>query len=130
MQKGHTLHFKCISCGGDVHFSIFDLDSKIPIPCHSCSKQYSFSDPILIRQLKKFEALCCKIHDAEEILGSACVGIDVGEHHIKVPYKLLLTRLSSNLDLTIEGRKIPIAFRIEPGQDPHIAAALEKYLME
>lgn len=130
MQKGHSLHFQCLSCGADVQFSIFELDSSAAIPCHRCEKQYSFNDPVLKRQLKKFEALCCKIVDAEEILGNACVGIDIGEHHVKVPYKLLLTRLGSSLDLNIEGRKIPIAFRIEPGQDPYIAKAVANNLVE
>lgn len=123
MQKGHTLHFKCLSCHTPVHFSIFDLDNHLSIPCHSCTKKYAFTDPILIRQLKKFEALCYHIHNAEEILGNANVGVDVGEHHVKVPYKLLLTRLNSTLDLTMEGRKVSIVFRVEPIQDQKIASA-------
>lgn len=123
MQKSHTLHFKCLSCHAPVHFSIFDLDNHGTIPCHSCAKKYAFTDPTLIRQLKKFEALCCAIHDSEEILGKACVGVDVGDHHVKVPYKLLLTRLSSSLDLIMDGHTMSIAFRVEPIQDPQVAAA-------
>ena len=117
MQKGHTLQFKCLSCGSPVTFSVFDLDSQTAISCHSCKKKYAFTDPTLIRQLKKFEALCRQIQDSEEILGIASVGVDVGEHHVKVPYKLLLTRLSSSLDLDMAGQKVSIFFRIEPARD-------------
>lgn len=117
MQMGNTLQFDCLQCGGNLRFSIFDLDHQKPLRCEGCGKKYVFTDPTLIRQIKKFEALCRQIHDSEEILGSACVGVDVGEHHVKVPYKLLLTRLSSHLDLNMEGHKVSITFRIEPIKD-------------
>lgn len=127
MQKGHTLQFKCLSCGSPVTFSIFDLDIQAAICCHGCEKKYAFTDPTLIRQLKKFEALCRQIQDSEEILGAACVGVDVGEHHVKVPYKLLLTRLSSSLDLNMAGHKVSIFFRIEPARDIPTVPLLRDY---
>lgn len=113
-QKGNTLQFNCLGCKNPVIFSVFDLDQHIPIPCSGCSKKYAFDDETLIRQMKKFEALCRQIQNSEEILGGTSVGVDVGEHHVKVPYKLLLTRLSSSLELTIGGQKVSIFFRIEP----------------
>lgn len=118
MQKGHTLYFKCLSCETPVRFSIFELEAHRPLTCPHCQKQYVFSDATLIRQIKKFEALCHQIHDSEEILGHANVGVDVGEHHVKVPYKLLLTRLSSCLDLDFGGHPLSITFRIEPTKEP------------
>jgi hypothetical protein len=121
MQKGHSLQFKCLSCTSPVAFSIFELDNQENICCPSCQKKYAFSDPNLIRQLKKFEALCRQIQDSEEILGAASVGVDVGEHHVKVPYKLLLTRLSSSLDLSMSGQKVSIFFRIEPTRETPVA---------
>ena len=117
MQKGHTLYFKCISCDAPVRFSVLDLSENSSTACPECGKLYAFTDVTLVRQIKKFEALCRQIHESEEILGNANVGVDVGEHHVKVPYKLLLTRLSSSLDLNIEGKKISITFRIEPTKD-------------
>lgn len=117
MQKGHSLCFKCLSCSSSINFSIFDLDHFASIDCQTCSKKYAFTDSTLMKQIKKFEALCCAIHNAEEILGNASVGVDVGTHHVKVPYKLLLTRLSSSLDLIMNGQTISITFRIEPVQD-------------
>lgn len=117
MQKGHTLHFNCLCCKSPVTFSVFELDRQEAIPCAGCSKKYAFTDPTLVRQMKKFDALCRQIQDSEEILGGSSVGVDVGEHHVKVPYKLLLTRLSSSLELTMAGQKVSIFFRIEPTKD-------------
>lgn len=123
MQKGHHLQFNCLHCQKVIRFSVFDLEANQPIGCANCVKKYAFTDPVLIRQIKKFEALCRQICESEEILGSASVGIDCGEHHVKVPYKLLLCRLSSCLDLKIGDQPISIAFRMEPLQDtpiPHL----------
>src|ERR1700721_993497 len=101
MQKGHVLQFSCQRCKTPVKFSVFELEaSNAPIQCSQCAKKYALNDDTLKTQLRKFEALCRQIVESEEILGNTAVGIDVGDHHVKVPYKLLLTRLSSNLDLT------------------------------
>ncbi len=118
MQKGHHLEFACLGCKTPVTFSIFELDkSEAPVVCSNCNKQYLLQDETLKRQLKKFEALCKQIVDSEEILGNTSIGIDVGEHQVKIPYKLLLTRLNSSLDLTIGDQKVSIVFRLEPRLD-------------
>jgi hypothetical protein len=118
MQKGHNLQFDCISCKQVVNFSIFDLKSDgDPLSCICCNKQYILDDSNLRRQLKKFEALCRQIVESEEILGSTSVGINIGEHHIKIPYKLLLTRLNSSIELVIGDQPINIVFRLEPALD-------------
>src|SRR5690242_15916590 len=106
MQKGHHLQFDCQGCKKPIRFSVFQLESATPIMCEQCQKAYQFSDPTLIRQIKKFEALCRQICDSEEILSNTAVGIDVGDRHVKVPFKLLLTRLSSRLDLRIGDQPI------------------------
>ncbi|MDR3624883.1 MAG: hypothetical protein P4L16_07085 [Chlamydiales bacterium] len=117
MQKGPHLTFNCVVCSHPVVFSVWS-EEEFPyfLSCCSCEKKYGFSQEIT-RQLKKFEALCLQIHHSEEILGNTQVAIDVGPHHIKVPYRLLLTRLSSVMDLTIGDKKIEIAFRTEPLND-------------
>jgi hypothetical protein len=118
MQKGHKLQFNCQSCKQPVRFSVFELDGQdSQICCTHCTKKYALDDETLKRQLTKFEALCKQIHESEEILGKACVGVDVGEHQVKIPYKLLLTRLNSSMDLTIGGQPLSISFRIEPITD-------------
>lgn len=115
MQKGHKLEFACQCCGAPILFSVFHLDAvNHVVACLSCDKKYAFNDETLLRQLNKFEKLCQQINESEEILGDASVGIDVGGHHVEVPYKLLLTRLNSNLDLMIGNRPCKIRFRIEP----------------
>lgn len=118
MQKGHMLQFNCKSCKQPVRFSIFDLDARdSPISCPECSKKYAFTDETLKRQLKKFEALCRQILESEEILGNTAVGIAVGEHQVKIPYKLLLTRLNSSLELLLGDEPVSVIFRMEPAKD-------------
>lgn len=116
MQRGHSLEFECRQCQKNIKFSIFDVDQK-NITCQHCSKKYCFDDEVLIRQLKKFEALCRQIQESEEILGSAYIGVDAGDKSVKIPFKLLLTRLNSKLDLKLDKESLPISFRFEPLQD-------------
>lgn len=118
MQKFKMLQFSCQSCQHPVCFSVFELEGRDAlINCSQCTKKYAFHDEALKRQIKKFEALCRQIQDSAEILSNTAVGIDVGEHHVKIPYKLLLTRLSSTLDLMIGNQPVSIAFRFEPLRD-------------
>ncbi len=120
MKKSHHLQFCCHKCHNPIHFSVFDLDQKKMIGCTTCNIAYDFNDETLMRQLRLFEALCRQIRLSEEILSCTCVGISVGDREIKVPYKLLLTRLNSTLDLTVAGKPLSISFRIEPAQDMSI----------
>lgn len=117
MQKGHHLQFECQSCKHPVRFSIFELDTHAEIHCPGCKKPYLFDDPKLIRQLTKFAALCHQIRESEEILSTTSVGVDVDGKQVKVPFKILLTRLSSCLDLVINGKPFVISFRLEPLND-------------
>lgn len=118
MPSKDTLQFDCQGCKKPVQFSIFDLDANRGlICCGHCKKKYELSDPVLSRQLKKFESLCRQLIDCEEILGNTAVGINVGEHHVKIPFRLLLTRLGSKLDLMIGNQPLSISFRIEPVKD-------------
>jgi DNA-directed RNA polymerase subunit RPC12/RpoP len=118
MQKGQFLQFKCQGCKEPVNFSLFDLDEQeVVIACSHCQKKYALNDENLKRQIGLFEALCRQIHLSKEILGDTAVGVDIGEHHVQIPYKLLLTRLTSSLSLNIGKERISIAFRIEPLQD-------------
>lgn len=118
MQKGHRLQILCQGCKTPLSFSVFELEKGAHlIKCPTCQKAYLFDDESLIRQIKKFDNLCRAIRDAEEILSNTTVGVDVGERQVKVPYKILLSRLSSSLDLMIGGEPLSITFRIEPSKD-------------
>lgn len=118
MQKGHRLHFKCKDCQELIHFSVFELEKGgHKLHCSQCQKHYALCDDALIRQIKKFETLCRTICDSEEILSQTAVGVNLGDRQVKIPYKILLTRLSSSLDLKIEDEPVSIVFRIEPSKD-------------
>ncbi len=115
MQKGHRLQFHCQACEAPVIFSV--LDGKERVTCSGCERKYAFDDESLLRHLRQFEALCRQIHASEEILGNTSIAIDVGSHHVKVPFNILLTRLSSVIELNMNGKKTVIEFRIEPLKD-------------
>ena len=117
IQKGSYLEFNCIHCAHPIGFSVLSLGTQGTIRCGKCQKSYLLDDPAMCRQLRKFEALCRQIRESEEILGETAVSVDVGPHNVKVPYKLLLTRLTSQLNLTFDGQPLEITFRIEPSQD-------------
>lgn len=117
MQKGHFLQFSCQSCQNPIQFSVFDLEASEGIICPECSLVYDFSEEGLQRQLRKFENLCRQIQASEEILSNTSVGIFLGDREVKIPYKLLLTRLNSTLDLIVGDRPLTITFRIEPARD-------------
>lgn len=116
MQKGHTLEFICVSCAQAVPFSIFHQE-RLDLQCSHCRKKYLIDDEVLLRQMKKFSDLCKQLIESEEILSDTSIGIDVGQHKVKIPYKLLLTRFNSSLDLKIGPQSLKINFRIEPLTD-------------
>lgn len=116
-QQAHHLEFECHTCKEPVGFSIFHIDAEPSVQCRNCSTDYVFDDEVLRRQLKKFYALCKQIRDSQEILGLASIGVDVQDKQVKIPFKLLLTRLSSYLDLMIGGKPLIISFRFEPVSD-------------
>jgi predicted RNA-binding Zn-ribbon protein involved in translation (DUF1610 family) len=123
MQVGHKLQIHCQSCDAPILFSVLDRENFTQVvPCPQCGQKYAFDDETLLRHLQQFEALCRQIHDSEEILGGTSIAIDVGSHHVKVPFNILLTRLSSVIDLEVGGKKFSVSFRVEPLKDvPKIA---------
>jgi hypothetical protein len=111
MTKENSPQFECHSCKNPIKVNLSNFEETLS--CR-CGQEYQFKDPSLKRQLMKFAALCEAIKDAEEILSDTQVGIDIGEHHVEIPYKLLLTRLNTTLDLNVGGKPIRFTFRIEP----------------
>jgi DNA-directed RNA polymerase subunit RPC12/RpoP len=117
MVRAHTLEFDCQKCSKPVRFSLFEIEHHPDLTCAHCWNKYIFEDEGLKQQLRKFEGLCRSILEAEEILGLTSIGVDVGDHHVKIPFKLLLTRLTSRLDLKIGDANETLSFRFEPLQD-------------
>jgi hypothetical protein len=117
-QFGHKLQFHCQECETPILFSVLDREhfNKI-LECESCGCKYAFQDEVLLRHLTQFEALCQQIYASQEILGDTAIAIDVGSHHVQVPFNILLTRLSSVIELNINGKKSTFFFRVEPLKD-------------
>lgn len=125
MQVGSTLEFSCLECKQAISFSV--LNSKTyseVIFCKSCNKRYAFDNETIINHLKKFEALCQQIHASQDILGNTHVAVNVGNSEVKIPYKILLTRLSSVISLKIEDYELDIRFRLEPIKDLSLSQSL------
>ena len=95
-----------------IEFNLLDLDKVVS--CPKCNQKYALGDKSLKRQLKKFQALCLQIKDSEEILGNAEICVEVGKDKVQIPFKLLLTRLKSTLNLQMADKKLAVTFRTEP----------------
>lgn len=118
IQQG-TFQLDCIACKSPVVFSILDLENNAHlVSCSTCKKKYAFGEDPLKRQLQKFAALCQQIQDSQEILGDANVAVDVGSQTVQVPFKLLLTRLKSVLNLKVGTTNLCITFRVQPTSLP------------
>lgn len=117
MRKGHFLQFACHFCQHPISFSVFEIEKSPYLSCPSCGGSYHCDDETLLRQLRKFENLCRQIQESEEILSQTSVGVFVAGKEVKIPYKLLLTRLNSTLELMIGNRNTSITFRLEPTTD-------------
>ena len=117
MLDESQLQFDCKKCREPVFFSVLkNTEQSQTILCSNCSKMYVLGETIL-DHLKKFEALCQQIQRSKEIFGQAAIAVDVGPHQVKIPFQLLLTRLSSVLELNIGGEKTTIAFRVDTMKD-------------
>jgi hypothetical protein len=118
VQIGNNLEFRCIKddCGEVVKFSVFDMAKNDSIRCGACGKEYTFGDE-LVSKLDKFEKLCRAVNEAQEILSDTNVAINVYSHEVKIPFRLLLTRLNTQLNLDVGGRDVQIRFRVSPLKD-------------
>lgn len=115
MKDEYRLQFKCQQCDHPILFSVLESENfHSGIICSECGQQYAFDDETLQTHLKQFEALCKQLHASHDILGKTAVAIDVGSHHVKVPFNILLTRLSAVIELNVNGKSTQIAFRVEP----------------
>jgi len=118
VQVGNNLEFRCINegCGELVKFSVFDISKNHGLRCAACSKEYTLGEE-LVRKLDMFEKLCRAVNEADDILSDTNVGINVYSHEVRIPFRLLLTRLNTQLNLSIGGKDIQIRFRVSPTKD-------------
>lgn len=112
MKDKASFQLDCLTCQHPVLFSLSDLDDVVA--CQECGQKYGLHEESLKRQLQKFAALCTQIRDSEEILGNAGVAVEVGPNKVQMPFKILLTRLKSTLNLQIGKNTLTITFRTQP----------------
>ena len=115
MSNEFSMHLKCAQCADEVDIP-FEPTARLPWVscCPKCGKQFGIESESIARQILLFSDLCKQIKAAEEILSNASIAVAVGNKEVKVPFKLLLTRLKSTLDLEIDGQKLCVSKRAEP----------------
>ena len=126
VQLGSVLEFHCVAegCSHAMRFSILDVKGDQRLTCAACGQKYFFNSE-LVSALAKFDSLCRAIHESEGILSDTNVAVNVGGHEIKIPFRLLLTRLNTSLTIRIpqevNGKTvehpIDIQFRLQPLTD-------------
>lgn len=113
------IDFDCIEtdCGTTVQFNLVDLmDGSAKVSCANCHKIYAF-DKEFLGKLNKLRLLILAVQDAEEILGDCNISVITPAGDVKIPYRLLLTRLNTLIALNCDGKKLEFNFRIEPLSD-------------
>lgn len=115
MSINCKIEFKCISkdCDAIVIFSIEDIEKNHSILCESCGKNYCFHADF-VDKIRRFSKLVESVQDAKDILGDTNVAVTVKNEEIKIPYRLLLTRMNTLITLKMEDGEINFKFRVEP----------------
>ena len=111
------IDFSCMGddCDETIQFNLMQLkEDKGLLKCPSCHRQYEFADDEFIGKLEKLRKLLLAVQDAEEILGDCNVGVTTLNGEVKIPYRLLLTRLNTMITLDVGGTKVDFHFRVEP----------------
>ena len=108
--------FACLDeeCRSTITFNVMDLcESNGKIACPECHRLYHF-DTTFRDKLKRLRTLILSVQEAEDILGDACIAVTTATDEVKIPYRLLLTRLNSIITLNVGGQDVTFHFRIEP----------------
>ena len=114
-QMRANIDFACLDeeCRGEVRFNVMDLrKSKGSVSCPTCHREYKF-DTEFVGKLERLRRLILAVKDAEDILGDISVAVTTMAGEVKVPYRLLLTRLNTIISLEIAGKKVDFNFRVE-----------------
>ncbi|MCM8535037.1 MAG: hypothetical protein NE334_03790 [Lentisphaeraceae bacterium] len=102
-------------CDQVIQFNLMQLkENKGILKCPCCHRQYEFADDLFLSKLEKLRKLLLAVQDAEEILGDCNVGVTTLNGEVKIPYRLLLTRLNTMITLDVGGVKVDFHFRVEP----------------
>jgi len=113
------IDFDCIEddCEKNIQFDLLKLkDDNGKITCQNCHRIYEFEKAFL-KKLEKLRVLILAVQDAEDILGDCNVAIVTPSGEVKVPYRLMLTRLNTLISLSLNGKRRDFNFRVEPLND-------------
>ena len=110
------IDFNCMEedCDEVIQFNLMQLrenDGLLKCPC--CHRQYEFADDVFLGKLNKLRNLLLAVQEAEDILGDVNVGVTTLNGEVKIPYRLLLTRLNTMITLDVGGEKVDFHFRVE-----------------
>jgi len=111
-----ALDFACIDpdCQAAVQCNVMALEAADGrVTCPQCRREYVFESDFRAKFLR-LRSLILALREAEDILGDASVAVTTPAGEVKIPYRLLLTRLNTIITLEIEGKKIDFHFRVEP----------------
>ena len=112
-SDANHIEFKCTGCGSKISFSILKMEHDEVLTCNECSKKYFFNEKFL-DQIVRFEKLLEAVHNVRDMLDTTNVAIAFGDEEVKIPYRLLLTRLNTMLTLKMDGKETIFRFRVEP----------------
>ena len=121
MSEDGNIEFECVKddCTEVVGFSLREVEKGSKIVCSACKKEYHL-DRSLVDKLKSFEQLVQAVKSSRDILGNTSVGVTVDKRTVKIPYRLLLTRMTTMLDLKIGDQSLTFRFRVEPLKEEEI----------
>lgn len=110
--------FRCIQedCRKTVPFSMASLTKDQTVHCPHCQCAYHFHDE-LVDKFQRFSALLKAVQNAQDILGDINVGVQVEGHSVRIPFRLLLTRLNTMVTLEMGGEKVDFHVRVHPLAD-------------
>ncbi len=118
--------FDCLTegCDSEVRFSQEGALGDKEIVCPGCGRTYSLP-PELREKVRLLDGLIRDLRRARPILGRTSVVIDLEGHQVKIPYYLLLTRLTSELALDLEGEDLKLRCLATPFSGENGAVELD-----
>ncbi len=115
MKVRQTIEFFCPTkgCGKAIGFPLDGAEQNLSFHCPGCRRNYTLPPPVRER-LGLLSDLISALRKARPILGESSVAIEVAGQKVAVPYYLLLSRMTSELALNIDGDGYKFRFRIDP----------------
>ncbi len=123
IEEGANVDFACINneCQNRIVFNLLThLENKNKqVVCSKCHSSYEL-DNELLGKLKKLRTLINTIKDSKDILSECNVGVATPNGEVKIPYLLLLTRMTTMISIELNGQKVDFNFRIEPSSKSEV----------